>query len=122
MAREVQLALPHEMDAAGREELVRGFVQVQFVDRGMVADVAIHAPGVKGDTRNHHAHVLLTTRAVSPDGFEGKNRDWNAKDLLESWREEWADEVNAALERYDIADRVDHRSLEAQRADHLERS
>ena len=122
VAREVQLALPHEMDAAGRETLVRGFVQAQFVDRGMVADVAIHAPGVKGDTRNHHAHVLLTTRAVSPDGFEGKNREWNAKDLLASWRSEWADDVNAALERYEIADRVDHRSLEDQRADHLERS
>lgn len=122
VAREVQLALPHELDTQAREELVRGFVQAQFVDRGMVADVAIHAPGVKGDTRNHHAHVLLTTRAVSPDGFEGKNRDWNAKALLESWREEWADEVNAALERYDIAERVDHRSLEDQRADHLERS
>lgn len=122
VAREVQLALPHELDDGARAELVRHFVQAQFVDRGMIADVAIHAPGVKGDTRNHHAHVLLTTRAVSPDGFEGKNRDWNAKDLLESWREEWADEVNAALERYDISERVDHRSLEDQRADHLERS
>ncbi|MHA3916262.1 MobQ family relaxase [Halovulum sp. GXIMD14793] len=122
VAREVQLALPHELSAGQRETLVRGFVQAQFVGRGMVADVAIHAPGVKGDTRNHHAHVLLTTRAVSPDGFEGKNRDWNAKELLTSWREEWADEVNAALERYDIAERVDHRSLEDQRADHLERS
>lgn len=122
VAREVQLALPHELDAAGRAALVRGFVQAQFVDRGMIADVAIHTPGEKGDTRNHHAHVLLTTRAVSPDGFEGKNRDWNAKDLLVNWRADWADEVNAALERHEIAARVDHRSLEDQRADHLERS
>lgn len=122
VAREVQLALPHELDTAARAALVRGFVQAQFVDRGMIADVAIHTPGEKGDTRNHHAHVLLTTRAVSPDGFEGKNRDWNAKDLLVSWREDWADEVNHALERYDISERVDHRSLEDQRADHLDRS
>lgn len=122
VAREVQLALPHELDAAGRAALVRGFVQAQFVARGMIADVAIHTPGEKGDTRNHHAHVLLTTRAVSPDGFEGKNRDWNAKDLLVNWRADWADEVNAALERHEIAARVDHRSLEDQRADHLERS
>lgn len=122
VAREVQLALPHELGAHQRAELVRGFVQAQFVDRGMVADVAIHAPGVKGDTRNHHAHVLLTTRAVSPDGFEGKNREWNAKDLLASWRSEWADEVNAALERYDIVERVDHRSLEDQREAALEAS
>jgi hypothetical protein len=122
VAREVQLALPHELDTAARAVLVRGFVQAQFVDRGMIADVAIHTPGEKGDDRNHHAHVLLTTRAVSPDGFEGKNRDWNAKDLLVSWRTDWADEVNVALERYDISERVDHRSLEDQRADHLERS
>ena len=122
VAREVQLALPHELDTAARAALVRGFVQAQFVDHGMIADVAIHTPGEKGDTRNHHAHVLLTTRAVSPDGFEGKNRGWNSKELLTSWRAEWADEVNAALERYEIAERVDHRSLEDQREDHLERS
>lgn len=122
VAREVQLALPHELDTAARAALVRGFVQAQFVDHGMIADVAIHTPGEKGDTRNHHAHVLLTTRAVSPDGFEGKNRGWNSKELLTSWRAEWADEVNAALERYEITERVDHRSLEDQREDHLERS
>ena len=115
VAREVQLALPHELGAREREQLVRGFVQAQFVDQGMIADVAIHAPGVKGDTRNHHAHVLLTTRAVSDEGFEGKNRSWNAKDLLGEWREDWATQVNHALERADVGVRVDHRSLEKQR-------
>lgn len=127
LAREVQLALPHELDDGAREELVRGFVQSRFVDRGMVADVAIHAPGDerrpgKGDTRNHHAHVLLTTRSVDGQGFGPKARQWNAKELLESWRSEWAMHVNRALERHEIEARVDHRSLEDRRADHLERS
>lgn len=122
LAREVQLALPHELDDAGRADLVRGFVRDQFVARGMIADVAIHAPGGKGDDRNHHAHVLLTTRAVSPDGFEGKNRDWNAKELLEGWRADWADAVNRALEAHEVAARVDHRSLEDQRAAEIEAS
>ena len=44
----------------------------------MVADLAIHH--AKGE--NPHAHILLTTREVSPDGFGKKERNWNQKDLL----------------------------------------
>ena len=64
VAREVRVALPAELTHAERVELVRGFASEQFVDRGMVADVALHAPGRDGDDRNHHAHILLTTREV----------------------------------------------------------
>ena len=55
VAREVRVALPSELSHAERVELVRGFAREQFVDRGMVADVALHAPGKAGDERNHHA-------------------------------------------------------------------
>ena len=61
VAREVRVALPHELTHAQRVELVRDYAQVQFVDRGMVADIALHAPGREGDERNHHAHILLST-------------------------------------------------------------
>ena len=120
VAREVRVALPDELSHAERVELVRGFAQAQFVDRGMVADVAIHAPGREGDERNHHAHILLTTRAVDADGFTAKNRDWNKVEVLESWREAWARDTNAALERAQVAERVDHRTLAAQREEALE--
>lgn len=110
LAREVQLALPHELTPAQREALVREFVQAQFVDRGMVADVALHAPG-KGDDRNHHAHVMLTMRTLGPEGFGGKAREWNDKAVLEGWRVEWEQAANRALERAGIEARIDHRSL-----------
>ena len=115
VAREVRVALPDELTHAQRVALVRDYAQAQFVDRGMVADIALHAPGREGDERNHHAHILLTTREVDAEGFTTKNRDWNKVEVLEGWREAWARDSNAALERAGIEDRVDHRTLVAQR-------
>ena len=120
VAREVRVALPAELTHEVRVALVREFAQAQFVDRGMVADIALHAPGREGDERNHHAHILLTTREVSAEGFTTKNRDWNKTEALEGWREAWARDSNAALERAGIEDRVDHRTLVAQRDEALE--
>ena len=120
VAREVRVALPDELTHAQRVALVRDYAQAQFVDRGMVADIALHAPGREGDERNHHAHILLTTREIGPDGFTTKNRDWNKVEVLEGWREAWARDSNAALERAGIEDRVDHRTLVAQRDEALE--
>ncbi|WP_282029964.1 MobQ family relaxase [Paracoccus marcusii] len=122
VAREIRVALPHELDHAQRVELVRAFCQREFVERGMVADIALHAPGREGDERNHHAHILLTTREIGPEGFTTKNRDWNAKELLEGWREAWAQDTNRALERCGTHERVDHRTLEAQRVEAQERA
>lgn len=120
VAREVRVALPCEISPAQRIELVRGFCQSQFVARGMVAEIALHAPSDVGDERNHHAHIMLTTREIDADGFTVKNRDWNAVELLEDWREAWALEVNTALERYGVGERVDHRTLQAQREEALD--
>ncbi|WP_237168749.1 MobQ family relaxase [Paracoccus shandongensis] len=122
VAREIRVALPAELDRDQRIELVRDFCQRSFVDRGMVADIALHAPGREGDERNHHAHILLTTREIGSEGFSTKNRDWNAKELLENWREAWARDSNHALERCGHEARIDHRTLEAQREEALERS
>jgi hypothetical protein len=120
VAREVRVALPDELTHAQRVALVRDYAQAQFVDRGMVADIALHAPGREGDERNHHAHILLTTREIDAEGFTTKNRDWNKVEVLEGWREAWARDSNAALERAGIEDRVDHRTLVAQRDEALE--
>ena len=120
LAREIRVALPAELSHEARVELVRDFCQRSFVDRGMVADIALHAPGLTGDERNHHAHILLTTREIGAEGFTTKNRDWNAVAVLEDWRETWAQDSNAALERAGHALRIDHRTLEAQRAEALE--
>ena len=128
VAREARVALPAELTHEARVELVREFARTQFVDRGMIADIALHAPGRAGDDRNHHAHILLTTREISAEsnvpggGFTTKNRDWNKVELLEHWREAWARDTNTALERAGIEERVDHRTLVAQRDEARERA
>lgn len=118
LAREVNIALPHELDDAGRLELVRTFVAEQFVALGMVADIAIHQPvPEKGDDpRNHHAHVLLTLRQATEEGLRRvKTREWNSDSLLKGWRASWEEAQNRALARAGRRERVDHRTLEAQR-------
>lgn len=120
LAREVTVALPHELEDTERTDLVRSFVQSAFVDHGMIADVAIHAPSQEGDQRNIHAHIMLTTRSIGADGFEGKDRSWNNKELLEDWRESWADHVNAYLREITHVQEIDHRSLEVQREEKLD--
>lgn len=122
LAREVQLSLPHELNPDQRRELVRDFVREQFVNQGMIADINIHAPDKNSDERNHHAHIMLTMRELTANGFHTKKatpkaRQWNHKDSLEGWREAWAKHQNHALEKHNHQSRVDHRSYEAQGID-----
>lgn len=114
LAREIEFAIPRELNQAEGIRLAREFVQSEFVDRGMVADLNVHWDiGDDGEAKPH-AHVMLALREVDAKGFGKKNRDWNRTDLLEKWRERWAGHVNARLAELDIDARVDHRSLEAQ--------
>jgi ATP-dependent exoDNAse (exonuclease V) alpha subunit len=78
LAREVELGLPIELDSFSQLALLRQFVQRDFVARGMVADFSIH----RDDPHNPHAHVLLTMRRVSKDGFGLKERAWNDRAAL----------------------------------------
>jgi hypothetical protein len=110
LCREIEISLPFELKPYAMRALVAAYVQSQFVQNGMVADVAIHH--AKSD--NPHAHILLTTRAIYSDGFGQKNRDWNKKELLETWRASWEHHANKALELAGLEARIDHRSLEAQ--------
>lgn len=113
--REVEVALPRELSPEKMQELVRGFAHEQFVERGMVADVAYHH--LKSD--NPHAHIMLTTREITPEGFGQKNRDWNRKEALEQWREAWQAHTNKSLELSGHESRIDHRTLEAQGIERL---
>jgi len=112
LAREIELALPIELNLNQRIELVREYCRTQFVDNGMVADICMH----QSDT-NPHVHILLTMREVLPEGFGKKQRAWNDRSNLHVWREEWAIIQNRHLLEagYDI--QVDHRSFEARGID-----
>ena len=117
LARSIDIALPHELTLGLNLELVRGFVREKFVTQGMIADFAIHAPGRKGDIRNVHVHILLTTREIAGQGFGPKVRAWNGKTELLEWRKAWADHANRILEREGFEERIDHRSLSDQGID-----
>ncbi|HEV7288861.1 Ti-type conjugative transfer relaxase TraA, partial [Sphingomonas sp.] len=117
LAREIEFAIPREMTKEQGIELARDFVRNEFVERGMIADLNVHWDIGADGLAKPHAHVMLTMREVSKDGFGKKNRDWNRTDLLEKWRERWSEHVNARLAELDIDARIDHRSLEAQGID-----
>ncbi|MGN0323774.1 MAG: MobQ family relaxase [Oliverpabstia sp.] len=115
LAREINVALPIELSHGQQKELIKQYVQTEFVDRGMVADIAIH----RDHPDNPHAHIMLTTREVAEEGFTTKNRSWNDRELLNQWREEWANHTNHALEREGVQERISHLSHEARGLEQL---
>ncbi len=117
LAREVEFAIPREMNQQQGVALAQDFVRAEFVDRGMIADLNVHWDMDPTGQPKPHAHVMLTMREVGEEGFGQKVRDWNRTELVEQWRERWADHVNARLAELDIDARIDHRSLEAQGID-----
>ena len=138
LAREIEVALPKELDREKQIELVREYVKENFVKVGMCADIALHD---KNDG-NPHAHILLTMRPLNEDttwGAKSKKEyildengekvklkngnyktrkinavDWNEQDKAEEWRKAWADITNKYLEENSIQDKIDHRSYQRQ--------
>ena len=143
LAREIDIALPIELNEKERIELLREYVIDNFSNKGMVADVVIHD---KKDG-NPHSHIMLTMRPFEENGEWGakakkeyildkngnktyskngnaKSRkiettNWNKKETLEHWREQWAIYVNKALEKANRKERIDHRSYEDRGIDKL---
>jgi ATP-dependent exoDNAse (exonuclease V) alpha subunit len=114
LAREIEFAIPRELSQEQGIALARDFVRTEFVEHGMIADLNVHWDISADGQAKPHAHVMLTLRDIDEDGFGKKNRDWNRTDLLEKWRERWAEHANRRLAELDIDARIDHRSLEAQ--------
>jgi Ti-type conjugative transfer relaxase TraA len=114
LAREVEFAIPREMNEVQGIELARDFAQSEFVGLGMIADLNVHWDMAEDGMPKPHAHVMLTMRAVDENGFGQKVRDWNRTEMVERWRERWAEITNERLAELDIDARIDHRSLEAQ--------
>ena len=134
LAREIEIALPVELDRQEQISLVRAYVRDNFVAAGMCADFAIHDK----DDGNPHAHIMLTLRPFEQDGTWGakcrkeyelddhgqrirlpsgeykslrvNTTDWNDKEKAERWRSAWAEYANRALEQKSLPERIDHRS------------
>ncbi|WP_103852006.1 MobQ family relaxase [Lactiplantibacillus plantarum] len=141
-AKEFNVALPVELSEDEQKELLTKYVQENFVDQGMVADVAIH----RDHQDNPHAHVMLTNRPFNPDGTWGikskkqyilddngnktytgtskypKSRkilmvDWDKKEKIIEWRHNWAVSVNQVLEQKNIPNRISEKSFTDQGID-----
>jgi ATP-dependent exoDNAse (exonuclease V) alpha subunit len=113
LSPQCQVGLPIELNKDQQVALLRDYVGGTLVSRGMVADMALHLD----NPDNPHAHVLLTTRQMTREGFGAKRRDWNVRSELREWRAEWAGTANQHLVRAGLDIRIDHRTLEAQGID-----
>lgn len=118
-ARELVLTLPRELTPDQRLELVREFVRLHVISRGLVADISIHNPAARDGQDQPHAHVMVTTRALDASRETGlsKNKDRELAEnggQVENLRESWANHVNHHLEMAGSDERVDHRSLAKQ--------
>ncbi len=143
LAYSFDIALQNEFSMEENHQLVRQFLQDEFVSRGMIVDYAIHEKDAGEDgIQNPHFHVLCPIRPLNPDGSwankqrreyildEHGNRipdvkgdyefksvpttDWGTPERLEAWRQAWAELCNAKFEEKDLPERVDHRSYARQ--------
>ncbi|EHM8595375.1 MobA/MobL family protein, partial [Salmonella enterica] len=112
-ARYFDVAIPVELSNDDKKKLVAEYCQKNFVDKGMVADIVFHDL----DSKNPHAHVMLTLKTITAAGFGKKDRSWNDKKMVVQWRESWATMSNSYLEATGSEERIDHRSLRTQCAD-----
>lgn len=134
-AREIIVNLPYELPESERQKLVDEFAIKLSEDFCVAVDYAIHLPDVEGDQRNHHAHIMLTTRNATFENNELKLHDKTrlelsntklqklglpkTQDQIKSLREDWANITNKALERNNIDARIDHRSYAEQDKDQI---
>lgn len=129
VAREYEVALPHELTKQQRLELTRRLATELANRFGCAVDFSIHKPHRDGDERNFHAHVMATTRVVEATGLGAKTEiEWkdtdrakkglpSARHEITAIREQWAMLANQALREANVPERIDHRTLEAQGID-----
>lgn len=114
-SRYFDVAIPAELNNDDKKKLVLEYCQKNFVDKGMIADIAFHDL----DSENPHAHVMLTLKTIGPKGFGKKERSWNDRKMSVLWRESWASMANSYLAAAGSSERIDHRSLQAQHEEAL---
>lgn len=118
--RSFDIALMKEFDLETNLKLVEKWANQNYVSRGLVADIAIHAPHKNRDgttNENTHVHILVPTRKINSDGWAEKDREGNDRDFLKRVRTSWSDIVNAEFKRRGMSERIDERTLEAQGID-----
>jgi hypothetical protein len=115
----VMIALPRELDNAGRIDLTRDFIHAIGGDR-VPWFFAIHQEGK--DAHNPHAHIAIRDVDIETgkrvlrlsDSPRDRERDGLEPNAVNFVRRVWEDRANAALARAGVATRIDRRTLEAQ--------
>ena len=122
VAREFEIGVPHQFTAEQRLEATRLFAQALADRYGAAVDFAIHSPQGKSDIRNHHAHLLMTTRVVEAQGLGAKTQierenKWllsqnlpTSQMQLRDIRVLWEQVANERLAAAGLDLRIDHRS------------
>ncbi len=127
VAREWLVLVPLELAPKERVALVRRFAAELANKYRAAVDIALHEPRPGADRRNHHAHLLMTNREVSPEGVGARTRleitgrqrhqlgiEGSSRDEYVALRARWAEVINDSLQRAGSTERVDHRSLAEQ--------
>lgn len=116
-AREFIFSLPNELPLSEQIRIVERFVDNNFTLNGLSAIAAIHdKKNIKFPERdNPHAHVLVSTRTLGPDGFsKQKDREHDKKKYIAIWRMDLALTINRTYARNGLDIRVSHKSLREQ--------
>lgn len=124
VSREIEMSLPHELQAEKRQELALEFAEYFCEKYGVAVDCAFHEPGKNSDERNHHVHLHVSACSVDIDGKLGKKvevldpihcqKRHGMENVAEVERPVWEKMLNTALANANIDERVDHRSLKDQ--------
>lgn len=135
-AREFIINLPYELTPDQRKKLTDDFGNYLSDKFGVAIDYAIHAPNPKGDQRNFHAHVMVTTRIAQIDqnnkiilgdktALELSNKKLEQLELpstfdqIKEIRKAWTDCTNHHLHQAGLDITLDHRSFKEQGKDQL---
>src|SRR5699024_5210141 len=139
ISRNILIALPNDMSHEQQRKITQEYVQNNFVDDGMVADVSIH----RDDKNNPHAHIMLTVRAFDENGNWEKRKskripklddegnqiyntkgwrvtrsvklnDWDSDYKFNQWREKWSEILNEKSKEYGLDKIYSDKSFEEQ--------
>ena len=124
LAREIVLALPHELNHEQRHALVREYGAALVERHGFGLDYAIHAPDPKGDNKNFHAHVMTTTRRIDETGLHSASKKTRELDdgktgpkEIKAWRDMWEGHANEHLKRAGLDIQIDMSSYKSRGID-----
>lgn len=118
LAREFEIAFPEELNQQQREKLLDELCNMIVEKHHVVVDAAIHAPHTQNgsDSRNYHAHIMFTTRAIdartglfSAKKYREFSRDHGTQ-TVQDWRADFAELTNKYLFENGYNVTVDHRS------------